>query len=182
MAAVRTAARGLSTSDLERIKDGLGAGRKPRVVFTETAGQIAGQVGQIVRLTDPELGDEWVVVRFGQDELPFSPTDLIIAPKGAPARRPATGVARPGVAALGIGSDPVTTSRSRRATPGRTPSARATAANPSCTSRAISTARSRRPRRDRFSASRSASRRRRSAMRASAAEPSTASTTLADSG
>ncbi|GAA4255653.1 hypothetical protein [Dactylosporangium darangshiense] len=87
MVAARTAAKGLSTVDLEQIRDTLAAGRKPKVVFTEQAGQIAGQLGQVVALTDPELSDEWVVVRFGRDELPFSPADLAIAPKAAPAKR-----------------------------------------------------------------------------------------------
>src|SRR5262249_23155210 len=86
MVAARSAAKGLSTLDLEQIRDMLGAGRKPKVMFTEAAGQIAGQVGQVVQLTDPELSEEWVVVRFGKDELPFSPSDLVIAPK-APAKR-----------------------------------------------------------------------------------------------
>lgn len=89
MAAVSTAARGLSTEELESIRDGLAAGRKPRVLFTEAAGQVAGQVGHVVGLTDPALSDEWVMVRFGKDELPFSPTDLAIPPKGAPAKRTA---------------------------------------------------------------------------------------------
>lgn len=87
MAAARTAAGGLSTVELEQIRDTLAAGRKPKVVFTEAAGQIAGQLGQVVQLTDPELSEEWVVVRFGRDELPFSPADLKIAPKAAPVRR-----------------------------------------------------------------------------------------------
>ncbi|WP_444546035.1 hypothetical protein [Virgisporangium aurantiacum] len=45
-------------------------------------------MGQVVELTDPELSDEWVVVRFGRDELPFSPTDLQIPAKStrAPVR------------------------------------------------------------------------------------------------
>ncbi|GAB3839798.1 hypothetical protein GCM10027610_046250 [Dactylosporangium cerinum] len=73
MVAARTAAGGLSTVELEQIRDTLAAGRKPKVVFTEAAGQIAGQLGQVVQLTDPELSEEWVVVRFGRDELPFSP-------------------------------------------------------------------------------------------------------------
>ncbi len=90
MAAARTAAGGLSTVELEQIRDTLAAGRKPKVVFTEAAGQIAGQLGQIVQLTDPELSEEWVVVRFGRDELPFSPADLKIAPKAAPVRRTPT--------------------------------------------------------------------------------------------
>jgi hypothetical protein len=81
-AAARTGVRGLSTDELQAIRDGLGAGRRPRVMFTEAAGQIAGQVGQVVALTDPAESDEWVVVRFGRDELPFSPGDLKVAPKG----------------------------------------------------------------------------------------------------
>jgi len=79
---------GLSTEELGTIRDGLSAGRKPRVQFTETAGQIAGQVGQVVGLADPAESDEWVVVRFGRDELPFSPGDLRVAPRGAAARKP----------------------------------------------------------------------------------------------
>jgi len=80
--AARTGVRGLSTDELQVIRDGLAAGRRPRVMFTESAGQIAGQVGQVVALTDPAESDEWVVVRFGRDELPFSPGDLQVAPKG----------------------------------------------------------------------------------------------------
>lgn len=75
-----TAARGLSKAELESIRSTLASGRKPRVVFTEAAGQIVGQVGQVVDLLDPS-DDEWIVVRFGRDELPFSPADLKVAPK-----------------------------------------------------------------------------------------------------
>ncbi|MEV7231193.1 hypothetical protein AB0M79_29870 [Polymorphospora sp. NPDC051019] len=85
--ATRTA--GLSTEELEGIRDSLAAGRKPKVVFTESAGQIAGQVGQVVALTDPAVSEEWVVVRFGRDELPFSPADLGIAPRVPAGRRAA---------------------------------------------------------------------------------------------
>lgn len=67
------AGQGLSTSEVQSIREALAAGRKPRVVFTASAGQIAGQVGQVIELTDPEVSDEFVVVRFGRDELPFSP-------------------------------------------------------------------------------------------------------------
>ncbi|MFF5181604.1 hypothetical protein ACFY2Q_26540 [Micromonospora sp. NPDC000316] len=77
------AGQGLSTDEVQSIREGLAAGRKPRVVFTASAGQIAGQVGQVIELTDPEVSDEFVVVRFGRDELPFSPADLAVAPKGA---------------------------------------------------------------------------------------------------
>jgi hypothetical protein len=84
MMAVRTAVRGLSGTDLEHIKGVLAAGRRPKVVFTDAAGQIAGQVGQVVAVTDPRVSDEWLVVRFGRDELPFSPSDLALPPKAPP--------------------------------------------------------------------------------------------------
>ena len=74
---------GLSTDEVRNFREALAAGRKPKVVFTASAGQIAGQVGQVVELTDPEASDEFVVVRFGRDELPFSPADLAVAPRGA---------------------------------------------------------------------------------------------------
>ncbi|SCF11718.1 hypothetical protein GA0074695_3588 [Micromonospora viridifaciens] len=82
------AGQGLSTDEVQGIREALAAGRKPKVVFTAAAGQMAGQVGQVVELTDPEVSEEFVVVRFGRDELPFSPADVAIAPKGA-GRKPA---------------------------------------------------------------------------------------------
>ncbi|WP_027660403.1 hypothetical protein [Salinispora fenicalii] len=86
--------QGLSTEEVAGIREAVAAGRKPKVVFTASAGQIAGQVGQVVALTDPEVSDEFVVVRFGRDELPFSPVDVAVAPRGAgrkvpPAEEPA---------------------------------------------------------------------------------------------
>jgi hypothetical protein len=77
----------LSDDEVQAFRDALAAGRRPKVVFTESAGQIAGQLGQVVALTDPAVSDEWVVVRFGRDELPFSPVDLQVAPRGAAARK-----------------------------------------------------------------------------------------------
>jgi hypothetical protein len=92
MAAPATSS-GLSAADIDRIRVILGGGRRPRVVFTEAAGQIAGQVGHIVNLTDAGDADEWIVVQFGRDELPFSPSDLTLAARGGartvPARSPA---------------------------------------------------------------------------------------------
>ncbi|MGK5740592.1 hypothetical protein [Micromonospora sp. URMC 103] len=88
------AGQGLSTDEVQGIREALAAGRKPKVVFTAAAGQIAGQVGQVVELTDPAGSDEFVVVRFGRDELPFSPADVAIAPRGA-GRRAAEPPAQP---------------------------------------------------------------------------------------
>jgi len=83
MASARTKA-GMSAVDLETLRAAVGAGRKPKVTFTAAAGQIAGKTGQVMRLEDPSASDEWVVVRFGKDELPFAPTDLQFPPKPAP--------------------------------------------------------------------------------------------------
>jgi hypothetical protein len=87
MTAADVQAGGLSAEDLEQFREALAAGRKPRVQFTESAGQISGQVGQVVALEDPAVTDEWVVVKFGRDELPFSPGDLRVAPKGPVPRK-----------------------------------------------------------------------------------------------
>src|SRR5215475_15094754 len=76
------AAAGLTPSDLEQLRAALDGGRKPKVVFTAAAGQIAGQAGQVIELTDPASSDEWIVVRFGRDELPFSPSDLALPVRG----------------------------------------------------------------------------------------------------
>src|SRR5690349_5863089 len=95
--------RGLTPADINAIRDGLANGRKPKVVFTASAGQVAGTAGQIGDLADPAGSDEWIVDRFGRDELPFAPTDLAIpgspgAPKpikAGPARRNATAATEP---------------------------------------------------------------------------------------
>ncbi len=72
---------GLSTSDIDGLRDAMGTGRRPKVVFTPAAGQIAGQIGQVVELGDPKASDEWITVRFGKDELTFSPAEVAIPAK-----------------------------------------------------------------------------------------------------
>ncbi len=101
-------ARGLSAADLDSVRKGLAAGRKPKVVFTEAAGQLAGQSGQIVELTDPRDSSEWVLVRFGRDTLPFSPADLMITPRGG---RPGAATSPPGRAGSGRSGAAVSTER-----------------------------------------------------------------------
>jgi len=96
---------GLSAAELDKVRAGLAGGRRPKVVFTAAAGQIAGQLGQVVALTDPAESDEWVVVRFGRDELPFSPGDLRVARRGAVAARRGAVVARRGPAGAGPPDD-----------------------------------------------------------------------------
>jgi hypothetical protein len=77
------AAKGLSAADQDTLRAQVDAGRRPKVVFTANAGQIAGQTGQVTALDDPAASDEWITVRFGKDELPFAPGDLQLAPKPA---------------------------------------------------------------------------------------------------
>jgi outer membrane biosynthesis protein TonB len=76
---------GLSTKELTQIKETLAAGKRTRVMFTESAGQIAGQMGHVVQLDDPATQEDWILVKFGADILPFPPSDLSIAPRGATA-------------------------------------------------------------------------------------------------
>src|SRR5262245_15358805 len=105
------AGRGLSTADLDQIRQVLAGGKRPRVMFTDAAGQIAGQIGQVVALEDPKSSDEWIVVKFGGDALPFSPADLTLPPRGgAPAKKAALKAAEPekapsGRKPLAIGED-----------------------------------------------------------------------------
>jgi hypothetical protein len=81
---------GLSAKELTQIKETLAAGKRPRVMFTESAGQIAGQIGHVVKLDDPKAQDDWILVKFGADILPFPPADLSIAARGAvPVKAPA---------------------------------------------------------------------------------------------
>jgi hypothetical protein len=83
---------GLTPTEVDQIRAALDAGRRPKVVFTTAAGQIAGQVGTVVELTDPDTSDEWIVVRFGKDELPFSPSDLAVPVRGKAVAAPASAV------------------------------------------------------------------------------------------
>src|SRR5256886_15983846 len=95
MVAAGTAAGGWTPGDLDGIREPRAAGRRPKVVFTETAGQVAGQVGQVVQLGDPSGSEDFVLVRFGRDELPFSPADLAIPARGAAGRRPKGATGKP---------------------------------------------------------------------------------------
>ncbi|SHN43989.1 hypothetical protein [Cryptosporangium aurantiacum] len=125
-----TRSRGLSTADLDTLRTAVEAGRKPKVQFTSAAGQVAGQIGQVVRFDDPSA-DEWVVVRFGRDELPFAPGDLQLPPpkpprpKTAPAPRQAAGASSPAPVAVDAAPsaktpEPAAAVAAATATPSRT--------------------------------------------------------------
>jgi hypothetical protein len=128
MAAARGAGKGLSTADVESIRTQLSAGRRPRVVFTASAGQMAGQTGQVVALTDAQSSDDFVVVRFGRDELPFSPADLAIPPRGSGSRRAEPKAAAPPAPELKLTEPPVPTPREEPSMPRSTVDSSAKAA------------------------------------------------------
>ncbi|ADD42856.1 hypothetical protein Snas_3186 [Stackebrandtia nassauensis DSM 44728] len=79
---------GLSTSDVEGLVETLESGKHPKVVFTDAAGQISGKVGKVVRLNRPAEGD-FVVVAFGNDELPFTAEEVRVPERGELNRKPA---------------------------------------------------------------------------------------------
>jgi hypothetical protein len=110
--------RGLTPADIGAIREQLAGGRKPRVVFTESAGQIAGQQGHVVSLADPAGSDEWIVVQFGRDELPFSPADLATPIRGGSAKAAAATAATAGSARAATPT-PIAAGSARSAAPGR---------------------------------------------------------------
>lgn len=114
---------GLSTREVQGIREALAAGRKTKVQFTGAAGQIAGQVGQVVRLTDPAQGEDFVVVRFGRDELPFSPAEVTLAPRAAARPKPTPPPAQPQAPgpALMLTPPPLPTPRQEKTTIVETP-------------------------------------------------------------
>ncbi|THV26203.1 hypothetical protein [Glycomyces paridis] len=78
----------LSSADIAHLESVLAQGKKPKVVFTDAAGQIAGRAGKVVAL-DPAGVDDFVTVAFGSDELPFAAAELRLPAPGEGARRTA---------------------------------------------------------------------------------------------
>lgn len=81
----------LTAQQLQEIGAALtGGGRPPRVALRESSsGLPAGSVGTVVRLADPAQTDEFVIVRLGGDELPFTPGELATPPQRARRAKPA---------------------------------------------------------------------------------------------
>ncbi|WP_199036691.1 hypothetical protein [Glycomyces salinus] len=75
----------LSSTDIDHLAAVLAQGKRPKVMFTESAGQVAGRSGKVVELAQPREGD-FVVVAFGSDQLPFSPAELRMPARGETAR------------------------------------------------------------------------------------------------
>ncbi|MEU5871303.1 hypothetical protein AB0A73_07015 [Glycomyces sp. NPDC047369] len=78
----------LSSADIAHLEAVLAQGKKPKVVFTDAAGQVAGRTGKVVAL-DPAGVDDFVQVAFGSDELSFSAAELRLPAPGESARRTA---------------------------------------------------------------------------------------------
>lgn len=78
----------LSSADIAHLEAVLAQGKKPKVVFTDAAGQVAGRSGKVVAL-DPSGVDDFVTVAFGSDELAFAAGELRLPAPGEGARRPA---------------------------------------------------------------------------------------------
>ncbi|GAA2145931.1 hypothetical protein [Glycomyces algeriensis] len=76
----------LSSADIAHLEAVLAQGKKPKVVFTDAAGQVAGRAGKVVAL-DPAGVDDFVHVAFGSDELSFSAAELRLPAPGEGARR-----------------------------------------------------------------------------------------------
>ncbi|MDA1360168.1 hypothetical protein O1R50_11055 [Glycomyces luteolus] len=76
----------LSSADIAHLEAVLAQGKKPKVVFTDAAGQVAGRTGKVVAL-DPGGVDDFVHVAFGSDELSFSAVELRLPAPGEGARR-----------------------------------------------------------------------------------------------
>ncbi|WP_035738691.1 DUF6319 family protein [Glycomyces arizonensis] len=76
----------LSSADITHLESVLAQGKKPKVMFTESAGQVAGKSGKVVALDEARDGD-FVLVAFGSDQLPFSPAELRLPERGESSAR-----------------------------------------------------------------------------------------------
>ncbi|MFC4334307.1 hypothetical protein [Salininema proteolyticum] len=77
----------LSDDDIAHLEQTLAKGRRPSIVFTDQAGQIAGQKGKVTHIRPDHDGD-YLTVRFGSDTLTFTPDELRLPAKGELAKKP----------------------------------------------------------------------------------------------
>ncbi|THV33465.1 DUF6319 family protein [Glycomyces buryatensis] len=75
----------LSSADITHLESVLAQGKKPKVMFTDAAGQVAGKAGKVVALEEAREGD-FVLVAFGSDQLPFAPGELRLPKPGEGSR------------------------------------------------------------------------------------------------
>jgi hypothetical protein len=124
----------LSSADIAHLEAVLAQGKKPKVVFTDAAGQVAGRTGKVVAL-DPRGVDDFVQVAFGSDELSFSAQELRLPAPGegarrAPRQRATTEPTGPGLLPEEPAPTPQTASAASERTPVTAPEATAPAAEP----------------------------------------------------
>jgi hypothetical protein len=78
----------LTDDDVAQLRVRVEAGETPRVVVRAASASVAaGTRGGVVRLGDP-ADSEYIVVRLGQDEVPFAPTELGIPGRKTPQQPP----------------------------------------------------------------------------------------------
>lgn len=76
----------LTDEQVDQLRADVQAGRAPRVVIrTPSAGLPAGTRGPVLRVGDPSVQSEFIVVRLSGDEIPFAPGELALP--GAAGRR-----------------------------------------------------------------------------------------------
>ncbi len=76
-------AQPLDDAAIARLREELANGKRPSLVLLSGgAGLPAGSRGQLVRIDDPPQDSEFLHLKVGQDELPFSPEEV-----GLPGRR-----------------------------------------------------------------------------------------------
>ena len=82
----------LTDGQVQALRTEVEQGRSPRVVVrSSSAGLAAGARGPVVRLGDPAVEEEFIVVRVKGDDIPFAPAEL--AMPGRAGRAPAADAA-----------------------------------------------------------------------------------------
>ena len=82
----------LTDGQVQALRTEVEQGRSPRVVVrSSSAGLAAGARGPVVRLGDPAVEEEFIVVRVKGDDIPFAPAEL--AMPGRAGRAPAASTA-----------------------------------------------------------------------------------------
>ncbi|MCH7230293.1 DUF6319 family protein [Glycomyces sp. L485] len=123
----------LSSADVTHLESVLAQGKKPKVMFTDAAGQVAGKSGKVVALDEARDGD-FVQVAFGSDQLPFSPAELRLPERGettrakTPRQRAPEPAAPPGPGLLPEAPKPKPTERNTPNVPETAPEAKTEAA------------------------------------------------------
>ncbi len=81
MARGQSTAHPIQPGDLDQLRERVAAGEAPTAyLLVDTALAAAGARILVLRVDGPEAGDDCVLVRLGDDELPFAPHELSLTP------------------------------------------------------------------------------------------------------